>query len=195
MNNEILDEELLLAIEEENPDALEELINRYSKIINVVINKYKQKGESLGLDLKDLYQEGLIGLIKAVKTYKQEKGSSFKTYANIIIEREILDTIKANDRMKYKTLNNAISLDNCLFEEDNNLYSYITDNKRDIDSKLIDEEEEEELKKSLTNFELKVFELKMDGKTNTEISLILDKPIRSIENTIQRIKIKIKERI
>ncbi len=193
MNNEKLDEELLKEVEEENTDALEELITKYSPKINGIINKYKQKAHTLGLDTKDLYQEGLIGLIKAIKTYKQEKDASFKTYSTILIEREILDSIKTNDRIKYKTLNSAISLDNYLETEDNSLYSFVSDTRNTIDSDLINEEEEEELKKQLTEFELKVFELKMDGKTNNEISLILDKNTRSIENTIQRIKIKIKE--
>ena len=112
MNNEITDNELLYLIEENSDEAIAKIIERYTPKIRKIIGKYKTKGLALGLDISDLFQEGLIGLISAIKSFDKEKETSFKTYADIIIEREILDILKRNDRIKYKTLNSDISLDN-----------------------------------------------------------------------------------
>jgi len=192
MYKEILDSELLFLIEENNEEAFTELIDRYSPKINLIIAKYKAKGLQVGLDISDLYQEGLIGLINAIKTYNKDREASFKTYASLVIEREVLDLIKTSDRIKYKSLNSAISLDNFSAEETQSLYNVIEVDQNTPELKLINEEEKEELKSILTDFELKVYELKIEGKTNKEISTILDRNQRSIENTIQRIKLKLK---
>jgi RNA polymerase sporulation-specific sigma factor len=195
MYKETDDNELLYLTEENNEEAFTELIDRYSPKIHAIIGKYKQKAFQVGLDISDLYQEGLIGLINAIKTYNKEREASFKTYAVVLIERELLDLIKRNDRNKDKTLNNAISLDNFSLEEKQSLYNIIEIDNFTPELRLINEEITEEVKTELTEFELKVYELKIDGKTNREISLILEKSTRSIENTIQRIKLKIKEKM
>ena len=194
MYKETEDSELLYLIEENNEDALLELIDRYSATINALVAKYKTKALSLGLEIPDIYQEGLIGLINGVKNYNQEKEVSFKTYARLVIDRQILDLIKINDRIKHKSLNSAVSLDK-IREEKTNLYNIIEMTTSSPERNLINEEDKKELKKILTNSELKVYELKYDGKSNREIAIILDKSTRSIENTIQWIKQKIKERI
>lgn len=195
MYKSLEDTELLLQIEENNEEAFQELIERYSQKINAIVSKYKTKGLSVGLDTVDLYQEGLIGLVESVKTYKEEKETSFKTYANVLIEREIIDLIKSHNRAKYKSLNSALSLDNFSKEETASYYNIIEIDKITPEVKLIDEEDAEEIKQFLTDFELKVYELKLEGKTNREISIILERKLRSIENTIQRIKFKIKDKL
>lgn len=192
MNNEINDNELLYLIEENNEEALTKLIEKYTPKINKIISKYKTKALTLGLDISDLYQEGLIGLLEGVKNFNKDKDASFKTYVTIIIEREILDILKRNDRIKYKSLNSAVSIDKYKEDTSQNLYNIIKDNNTP-ESVIINEEIKNELLKKLTEFELKVYELKMDGKTNNEISQIINKPIRSIENTLSRIKMKIKQ--
>lgn len=185
------DNELLYLIEENDEIALTKLIEKYTPKIKQIISKYKTKGLALGLDISDLYQEGLIGLLNAIKTYDKNKDASFKTFANVIIERQIQDNIKTNDRKKYKTLNNAISIDNFYNDDTKNLYDII-ENTSSPEIEIITKEFENEVKKSLTEFELKVYDLKIDGKTNDEISIILNKTKKSIENTLLRIKSKIK---
>lgn len=192
MNNEITDDELLYLIEENNEEALTKLIEKYTPKINKIISKYKTKALTLGLDISDLYQEGLIGLLEGVKSFDKTKDASFKTYTTILIEREILDILKRNDRIKHKTLNSAISIDNYQENTSSNLYNII-DSGTTPEKIIINEEIEKELLKKLTQFELKVYELKIDGKTNNEIARIINKSVRSIENTITRIKIKIKQ--
>jgi len=192
MYKTITDDELLYLIEESEEKALEELIERYSQVINIKVAKYKEKAYELGLDISDLYQEGLVGLITAVKNYNNKKDVLFKTYAEILVERQIKDIIKTNSRIKHRSLNSAVSLDGFNKEETINLYNVIDVENATPESKLITEEEIAEIRKVLTAFELKVYELKLEGKSNKQVALILDKNTRSIENTIQRIKIKIK---
>lgn len=191
MNNDTNDNELLYLIDENNEEAMTEIIERYTPKIHKVISKYKDKGLQVGLDISDLYQEGLIGLMEAIKTFDREKDASFKTFATILIEREIIDMIRSYNRIKYKTLNNAISLDNFSYSETANLYNLIEDNNTP-EIALIEDEEIKETKKILTDYELKVYELKIDGKTNAEISKILNKDQKSIDNTLNRIRMKIK---
>ncbi len=192
MHKNMDDNELLFLISENDEQAFETLIERYNSVIQNVINKYKNKANSIGLEIKDLKQEGLIGLTTAVKTYDSIKEASFRTYANILIERYIQDIIKSHSRIKYHSLNSAISLDTFSIEEQQSLYSVVERNDITPEIKLIDLENRVEIVKLLTPFELKVYELKLDGKSNKEISKILEKTTRSIENTIQRIKIKLK---
>ena len=192
MHKNMDDNELLFLISENDEQAFETLIERYNSVIQNVINKYKNKANSIGLEIKDLKQEGLIGLTTAVKTYDSIKEASFRTYANILIERYIQDIIKSHSRIKYHSLNSAISLDTFSIEEQQSLYSVVERNDITPEIKLIDLENRLEIVKLLTPFELKVYELKLDGKSNKEISKILEKTTRSIENTIQRIKIKLK---
>lgn len=192
MHENMNDNELLFLINENDEIAFETLIKRYETIINNVINKYKNKAINIGLEVKDLRQEGLVGLTTAVKTFSETKEASFRTYANILIERTIQDLIKSHDRIKYRSLNSAISLDTFSEEEQQSLYDVIDRNEIAPELKMIDQENRKEIVKLLTPFELKVYELKLDGKTNKEMSSILEKNQRSIENTVQRIKTKLK---
>lgn len=192
MHENMNDNELLFLINENDEIAFETLIKRYETIINNVINKYKNKAINIGLEVKDLRQEGLVGLTTAVKTFSETKEASFRTYANILIERTIQDLIKSHDRIKYRSLNSAISLDTFSIEEQQSLYDVIDRNEIAPELKMIDLENRKEIVKLLTPFELKVYELKLDGKTNKEMSSILEKNQRSIENTVQRIKTKLK---
>lgn len=188
------DNELLELIKENDELSLEELIERYKVSINSIILKYKKNINNIGLDIKDLYQEGLIALIDAIKTYDETKDASFKTYANIVINRKMLDLIKSHNRVKYLSLNSAVSLDSIIDEDgERSLYDKLEMDSLTPINKLISDEDRMILKKNLTEFELKVYELKYEGKTNSEIALILDKDVKSIRNTIDRIKSKFKE--
>lgn len=193
MYKDVLDDELLFLIEENEERAFQELIERYSPKINIIISKYKEKALQIGLDISDLYQEGLIGLVSAIKSYKKDKDTTFKTYADLLIERQVLDVVKKHNRQKNTALNNALSLDSFSVEESISLYNVIVDESSQPELQLINEEDIKEVRELLTEFEQKVYELKLEGKSNNEISIILDKNKRSIENTIQRIKQKIKE--
>ena len=170
---------------------IEDYIKEYSGLVKLFVNKYLSKAQTLGIEYNDLYQEGLLGLTNAIKTYKDEKDTQFKTYASYLIERQIKDYIKSNNRFKHSMLNESVSLD-----QGNNfeLYNALT-NKETPETDLLALELDSEIKKKLTELEYKVYELRKDGNTNKMISKILGIPIKNIENTLNRIKIKIKKEL
>lgn len=189
------DNELLFMIAENDEESLKILIEKYKNIVNSIVKKYLPKIEFSGLDEKDLQQEGLIGLMQAVKTFDKDKNVLFYTYANVCIESRIKTILRSENRQKNKNLNTSLSLD-MLFNDEYNLYDVLVDKSKDPSKQLMDKEEKEELinslKNSLTEFECNVFELKLSGLSNSEIALILEKEKRSIENTLTRIKQKYK---
>ncbi len=189
------DNELLFMVAEGNEESQKVLIEKYKYIVNNIVRKYLPKIEFSGLDEKDLQQEGLIGLIKAIKTFDKSKDVLFYTYANICVESRIKTILRSENRQKNKNLNTSLSLD-MLFNDEYNLYDVLIDRSKDPGKQLIDKEEKEEiinfLKGKLTEFEKNVFDLKLSGLSNAEIALILEKEKRSIENTLARIKLKYK---
>ena len=84
------DNELLGKIKEGNTEALETLINKYKELVSMKIGKYF----IIGAEKEDIYQEGMIGLYKAIKSFDPEKQNSFKTFANLCIERQLITAIK-----------------------------------------------------------------------------------------------------
>ena len=80
------DEDLIETIRSGNKLALEHLINKYKEIVHMKVSKYYM----IGAEKEDIIQEGLIGLFKAIKSYQNDKKNSFKTFANMCIERHII---------------------------------------------------------------------------------------------------------
>lgn len=191
----ITDEEMLYMIEENNEDAVENLIKKYSNLIDICVKKYNNNLESCGLEEKDLYQEGLLGLLEASRRYDKGKDVKFKTYASTCIESNILSLIRTAKRKKHNILNESYSLDKEI-DGEIDAYSIIKNNEKTPEEKLIIdqilEETYERIKKEFTSFEYQVFILNIKGYKNEEIAKILDKNTKSIENTLQRIKIKMK---
>lgn len=193
------DNELLSLIAESSEEARLELIKKYTGIVYKIASKYKPFALSIGIDEKDIAQEGLIGLTKAIDTYDVNKNVLFYTYVTICIESNIRSAIKTARKKRNQTLNNSISLDELYENEITNLNEIIKDESADPSIKLIDKENLDEIlkysKTLLTFFEYEVFKLKVDGYSNEEVSVKTKKNKKSIENTLFRIKQKLKEKI
>ncbi len=194
------DNELLFMVNEDAESARRILIDKYTPIINIIVHKYISYAFSCGLDEKDLFQEGVIGLIHAIETYQENKNVLFYTYACVCVSSNIKSALRTASRKKNIVLNNSVSLDKVINEEDEiNLYDILEDLNSDPMEKIIIKEKSNEIKKylenELTEFERKVFELKLRNFSNKEISEILNKDKKSIENTFQRIKLKYKNYI
>ena len=110
------DEELINIVNEGNQEALELLLKRYKELVNMKVSKYF----IIGAEREDIFQEGMIGLFKAIKSYDGEKQNSFKTFANLCIERQLITTIKTSNRQKHQPLNSYVSLNTSAYEEDDN---------------------------------------------------------------------------
>ena len=188
----INDYEILFLVNEKNENAEEILIKKYKNLINKYIEEYKTIALQNGLEECDLYQEGLLGLTNAIKTFDQSKEASFFTYANICIKTKIQTAIRNSSSKKNIALNQSVSLDNLINSETANYYDIICDSKNDISERLLKQEEQQQLfnkvEECLTPFEKQVLKLKTNSYSNDEIATKLQKDKRSIENAINRIR-------
>ncbi len=179
----------------ESEDRLISLIKEYEVVIKSIVKKYINYASTLGIDSNDLEQEAIIGLNKAMHSYKEEESASFKTYARLLIDRQIKDFLKINDKSGNIMLNEAVSLDEDMADDDFSLYDVVPAKSYLPLDDVLASELDSEIKKTLTDNELKVYELKKEGKSNQTIAKILNVNAKVVENTLQRIKSKVKKMI
>lgn len=188
------DYELISLAQELNEDATEILYQKYKPLIINKSLRYFNYLKTKGFDLSDLIQEGYIILDYAIKTFNQNNDNIFYTYFIACLDNHLTSQIRKSSSIKNKVLNESISLET---EDDNelNLLNVIQDNNTNPEYFLTNEEEYSNLCnriiEKLTNLEETVFLLKIQSFTYQEIASILDKDLKSIDNAIQRIKVKI----
>lgn len=107
------DEGVIAKIKDGDGQALNYIMDKYSELVNMKASKFFIVGAERG----DIVQEGLIGLYKATKAFDTEKQNSFKTFANMCIERQIITAIKTANRQKNIPLNSAFSINAQLYDE------------------------------------------------------------------------------
>ncbi len=175
----------------------EELVCRLrageSSIEEYLLEKYKpfvrSKSRALflvGGDREDLIQEGMIGLFKAIRDFKEENGAPFAAFAKLCVERQMYTAIEAAGRMKNAPLNGYISLS----EEAEHLMDGGIEEA--VIEKASYQQMYEKMQEYLSTMEKEVLELYLEGRDYTEIAKILGKSDKSIDNALQRIKGKIK---
>lgn len=190
------DFELVHMVTERSEEAESILYYKYYPVIEIKVNKYMHIAKSIGMDKSDLMQEGMIGLSQALVDFKENENVKFSTFANLCIEREILSALTSANRKKHQILNQSLSLDYSQVDDENSLINFIYD-KRNVspEEHMITAEKKREIldiaERELTDFEKKVFDLKISGFEYREISEILNKKPKSIDNALQRIKKKI----
>lgn len=192
------DYELLSYIEENNEDANNIIFKKYEPIIVYTANKLYKYCKNSGLEKNDLIQEGMLGLNEAINSFNANKNASFYTYARTCIQRKIISVVIRTKRLKHKFLNESISIE----MEDDSFYKsdiILSDNSLNPEKRMIDNEEEKNLINDievlLTDFEKQVFELKIAGFSYKEIAEILDKDVKSVDNAVQRIRVKAKSKL
>ncbi len=192
--NNMSDDELLELINKKDTDALDFLICKYKDLVNSKVNKYF----IIGAEKEDIVQEGLIGLYKAIKDYNPDKQNSFKSFANLCIERQLITAIKSSNRQKHMPLNSYLSLNMTAFEnEDGNndtpivdvLENTVIEDPLDtITKKEYFSSVENVIDSSLSDFEKKVLNRYVQGESYVKIAERLDAPVKSVDNAIQRIR-------
>ena len=139
----------------------------------------------------------MIGLYKAIKNYDTEKQNTFKTFANMCIERQLITAIKTSNRQKHIPLNSCVSLNVSAYtnEDDNNIQLIeIYDDKTvedPLDTMMKKEyykEIQNALDNSLSDFERKVLDRFIKGESYETIARKVDAPVKSVDNAIQRIR-------
>ncbi len=190
----LADEELVLIARAGDNIAFEILIGRYKASIISKARTYFLRGA----DKEDIIQEGMIGLVKAIRDYKTEKLTGFKSFAELCITRQIITAIKAATRQKHIPLNSYISLynnDNTSDDERMLIDAIESDSSFNPEECMIISESykkiDEKLLGLLSKFERSVLEHYIDGKSYMEISLAINRPVKSIDNALQRIKRKL----
>lgn len=113
LNNKT-DEQLVTFAKEGKEEALEYLFERYKNLVNMKVSKYF----IVGAEKEDIVQEAMIGLYKAVKNFEVDKQNSFKSFANLCIERQLITAIKTSNRQKHIPLNSSLSLNTSVYEDD-----------------------------------------------------------------------------
>ncbi len=188
------DEELVEIIRSGDKLAANYLIDRYKNLVNIKVSKYY----IAGAEKDDIIQEGLIGLFKAIKCYSPEQNSSFKSFANLCIDRQLITAIKTSNRQKHMPLNSYLSLNMNAYDsddEDNDTTVMEIFNNDTIEDPLdtLTKKEyyksvENAIDKSLSKFEKKVLNRYVQGESYVQIAEKLDAPVKSVDNAIQRIR-------
>lgn len=185
------DEELISLIKKGNEQALDFLIHRYQELVHMKVGKYF----IVGAEKEDIMQEGMIGLFKAIKSFDPEKQNSFKTFANLCIERQLITAIKTSNRQKHIPLNSYLSLNATAYDDNDDSVVLDTFNANIMEDPLdmITKKEyynsvENAIDKALSNFEKQVLQKYMQGDSYVKIAEDLDAPVKSIDNAIQRIR-------
>lgn len=197
MYDDYNDQELLYLICESNEDANNILYDKYKKIIDIKVNKYKNLGKRVGLEYNDLFQEGMVGLSEAVRNYKDNKDTKFASFANVCIERQILSVLSSAQRKKHFFLNDSCSLDSSIDDNGRTLLDVLLDDTFDPSVRVENEEEKkflyDAIYKEMSDFERNVFDLKVLGLEYKEIAALLDKSYKSVDSALQRIRGKVKK--
>jgi RNA polymerase sporulation-specific sigma factor len=192
--SKMLDEDLIKLAQKSDKSALDSLIDRYKETVNMKVSKYYINGA----ERDDIVQEGLIGLFKSIRSFKPDMDNSFKSFANLCIERQIITAIKGSNRQKHMPLNSYVSLSNPTFEngdgdESGQLIDILDSNTVEDPLDTITKNEyynyvEKTINESLSDFEKQVLNKYVEGQSYVQIAESLNSPVKSVDNAIQRIR-------
>ncbi len=192
MDYKYLQDETIVKIANEGDEsALEYIIYKYKTKVKEISRSYFL----IGGDIDDLIQEGMIGLYKAIREYDEQKNDNFSAFASMCIRRQLYTAIRRYQSGRHKILNSSVSLENKTLEQFS-LIETISDKHVDPEEIYIYNEEIENKKKKaidlMSDLERKVFELYIEGYSYHDIALMIHKTEKSVNNTVQRIRKKIK---
>ncbi len=185
------DEDVVLLVKNGDKDAMEFLIDKYKNLVKLKARAYFL----VGADREDVVQEGMIGLYKSIRDYRPDREMAFKTFAELCITRQMITAVKNATRQKHMPLNSYISLNRKVFEDDSEktyidtIYDEVVSDPEQL---LIKKEEatgiENKMGEILSSFEWEVLSLYLNGRSYIEIAKQVKRPIKSIDNALQRVK-------
>ncbi len=194
--DEATDEALVDFVRVGDDEALEYLIQKYKTFVRGKARSYFL----IGADKEDIVQEGMIGLYKAIRDFRDDKLASFKAFAELCVTRQIITAIKTATRQKHVPLNSYISLDKPIYDEDSDrtLMDVIGGAKvADPEELFINREEfsdiELKMNELLSELERNVLMLYLEGRSYQEIACDLSRHVKSIDNALQRVKRKLEK--
>ena len=191
--SQMSDETLIQKVkQEQNNTALDCLIDRYKDMVSIKANKFFM----VGSEKDDMLQEGYIGLYKAVKSYNNQMHNSFKTFAGLCVERQMITAVKNSNRQKHIPLNSSVSLNAGAYDEDGDTQVIdVLDTRKTGEDPLeiVTKKEyfsvvEKEINTSLSDFEKQVLAHYKNGESYSKIAESLNTKTKSVDTAIQRIR-------
>ena len=190
---EIDDESLWRLAVSGDAGAEDELIERYTRLVRICARPYFLAGG----DSEDLTQEGFLGLINAIRSYKPESGTSFRAYAEVCIRNRIVSAVRTASRKKHDPLNDGVSLEYVILSEEDRQSSKIQPEvfSRSPEEQLLARESEKEFystfSRCLSSFETQVLFRFLDGLTYRQIAGEVGRTEKAVDNAVQRIRRKL----
>lgn len=189
------DEGLVLAARAGDDVALAEVLTRYRCFARAKAKAYFL----VGADRDDIVQEGMIGLYKAIRDFNPDMSSSFRSFAELCVTRQVITAVKTATRHKHGPLNSYVSFSRPVHTDDEGerllgdlLAGGAVTDPADL---VIDAERvralQEHVDEVLSDLEAEVLRLHVEGKSYAEIAVLLRRHTKSIDNALQRIKRKV----
>ena len=189
------DQQALMLANEGNEIAQNYLIRKYKNMVKVKARPFF----IVGADSEDIFQEGMIGLYKAIKDFKPEKGVPFPAFAELCVNRQLISALKSSKRKKYLPLNSYVSFDSPAPNDESgrSLLDVLTEKVSESPEDVILKREEKgvieaHIDNVLSKYERKVLSLYLEGKTYYQIAAEVNKEPKSIDNALQRLRKKLK---
>jgi len=192
----MIDEDLVEVARGGSHNALEYLMMKYKNFVRAKARSYFL----VGADREDIIQEGMIGLYKAVRDFQPDKLSSFKVFAELCIQRQIITAIKTATRQKHIPLNSYVSLNKPIYDEDSDrtLMDVLAGTRiSDPEQLIVSREEFHQIEKRmgemLSDLEWQVLMAYLDGQSYQEIAEEIGRHVKSVDNALQRVKRKLEQ--
>ncbi len=192
------DMEIATAAQNGDSKAVEYLLSKYRNLVRMRVKSYFL----LGAEREDIVQEGMIGLYKAIRDYRGDKLTSFRSFADLCITRQVITAIKTATRQKNIPLNSAMSLDKPVFDDESNRTLadlYLTETVCNPEEKYVNDEVmaqvKQKLKEALSELEWKVLLSYLEGKSYREMAEELNQGVKSVDNALFRIKRKVANKL
>ena len=182
----VSDEQLCALALSGEGEAEEELVKRYYSVVRSCARPLFL----VGGDGEDLIQEGMLGLLQAIREYRADKEASFRTFAEVCIRSRLCSALRAASRDKHTPLNQSVSLDHPFF--DSNSYTFGALILADPEMLIIDRDFVsrflESTRKQLSEFEAKILGYYLDGLSVKEIAETMGRSPKSVDNAVQRVR-------
>ena len=187
------DYELIYQVRENDEIAYGLLMDKYSKLVSMMAKKYLKLNRNIGLEYDDLYQEGMVGLIQALKDYNPND-TLFYTYVSLCAAREMDRIIKSQKRKKRMIFNNYISLNKMILDDSRNTIGDMIASDYNIEKEFENKEAIKKVIDSIFDFELidsSILELKINGFSTREIASLLELSYKAVDYRMRKIRKKI----
>ncbi len=182
------DEQLCTFVSEGDAEAEAALVTRYYALVRACARPLFLAGG----DGEDLIQEGMFGLIQAIREYHDGKAAAFRTFAEVCIRNRLYSALRAAARDKHAPLNQSVSLDHPFFDSNSYISGAFDPSHTDPELLIADRDYVESVlentTKQLSEFEAEILRYYLDGLSCQEIAKIVGKTPKSVDNAVQRVR-------